>query len=87
IGPQTKASAVFEALEYYYSIFAKSWTVDCYRRADFACADSRIAVGSPELGRIIKSKNFAFSMTRFRNLLEPSDRIDFPTFLTYPGFE
>ncbi|MGO7538679.1 YcaO-like family protein [Rhizobium ruizarguesonis] len=87
IGPQTKASAVFEALEHYYSIFAKSWTVDCYRRADFDCADSRIAVGSPELGRIIKSKNVAFSMTRFRNLLEPSDIIDFPTFLTDPGFE
>ncbi|MBW0366116.1 YcaO-like family protein [Ensifer adhaerens] len=87
IGQQTKASAIFEALEHYYSIFANSWTVDCYRFLDFDRADDRIGKGCPELSRIIKSGKVAFSMTRFRNLVDPWDIIEFPTFLTDPGFE
>lgn len=84
IGVQARASALFEAIEHYYSIFSNRYRIDAQRVLALVGDDSFLAGGSPEFERICNGHQLLLSRTLFEGFR--SSPVLYPTFLTDPGF-
>jgi len=86
IADQSKASALFEAIEHYYSIFSKDIRVDDIRSIDLDGQDSILDGGSPPFRKLVPGDETPISRTKFTEIPAGKSDILYPTFLLDPDY-
>jgi ribosomal protein S12 methylthiotransferase accessory factor len=86
IGTQSKASAIFEAFEHYYSLNEESTESAETVPLDLAGADAELLDGSPNFASICGQRRIPLGRISFASIDNSASILRFPAFLTNPYY-